>query len=154
MKRSLLLLLFSLLFLGGCYYTKLEVYDVSLGKVSLVSTSKATVGLNVQMSNNAKTSVSVEGIDGVIYKEGMPFADVVLLEAASIEALSKESLGLKLGVDITNPLLLLSTGLNIRNWNIDDFTISGKITIRSGRGGKKVFNVKSMPIKELANYIS
>jgi hypothetical protein len=44
-------------------------------------------------------------------------------------------------------------GLNMRNWDINDFVVTGKIVLRGKNGAKVTHKIKDMPLGTLLNRI-
>jgi hypothetical protein len=44
-------------------------------------------------------------------------------------------------------------GLNVRNWNIDDFMVNGKVTLAGNKGAKSSRKIKDMPLGTLVKHL-
>lgn len=153
MKKFLTFILV-LLFLGSCsYYKSIEVESAKLTTFKIESTSSVRVTFSLKVINDAKTSISVADISGTLYKDGNPFADVSLIDIPTIEACSTGCVPLNVKAKLINPIALLSTGLNIGKWKIDDFTVTGKLILKSGTGIRKTFKVRKMPLKKFVGLL-
>lgn len=58
-------------------------------------------------------------------------------------------MNISINAHIVDPLSLLSGGLNISTWDVDNFRLTAKLTVGTDKGGKRVFKVKEMPIKNI-----
>ncbi len=151
MKRGLLFL-FILLLISSCHpYKKLNLSSIKLTSVELKSTSKVSFVLTAEVENENEKAISLEDFNGVLFHENNEFALVDLKEPVSVMAGEKASIDISLEAKLIDPLSLLSMGLNIETWDIDDFRVSSKATLRAEKGRKKTLRIKNMPLEKLIN---
>lgn len=150
MKRFTVLLLFSLILFSSCnYYKDVEVNGVKLISFKLESTSKATVGFEVEVDNPLNTTVFLTTFEGSLFKKERIFADFHISDIPSVAPRFKGGVPATVFITIDDPLTLLSTGLNIKSWKADDFMITCKIALRSDNGKRKVYKFKNVPLNKV-----
>ncbi|MPM68740.1 hypothetical protein SDC9_115674 [bioreactor metagenome] len=54
-------------------------------------------------------------------------------------------------VELLDPLALLSMGLNISTWDIKDFEINARTTVKTSTGLRKQIKLKKVPLQNLIN---
>ena len=152
MKRLLFLTLLSIAFLSSCTnFNELDIKSVKLQKFTLVNTSRADVSFECLVDNPTNSSLIVTSAEGFITKKGVNFAQLALLRADTIAAKAVSSSFVVIQVNLLDPISLLSMGLNISSWKVDDFNIDARITIKTSSGYKKVLKFKDVPLDHLVS---
>jgi hypothetical protein len=152
MKRlQILILLFGLLVSSCTNFNELDIKSVKLQRFNLVNTSRADVSFNFLVDNPTNSSIIVTSAEGFITKKGVNFAQIGLLKADTISSRVLSSGILSFQVDLLDPISLLSMGLNISSWRVQDFNLDAKISIRTSKGYKKVIKFKDVPLDRLVN---
>lgn len=153
MKHLSILLLSFILILGGCSrYQKIEIQSVNISSFRMESSSKALVSFDVEVSNHSNTPISLVLLDGVIRKDMNRFATVSLVDTVTVNASSTEKVKVTTQVILCDPMSLLSMGLNIKSWRMEDsFTVSGKIALKPEKGAKRTFKMKDTKLSKVIN---
>lgn len=147
MKHLFRLLLLGVILLSSCVkYEEIEINDVKLKSFEMTAPTTMKVKFSVTVDNPTKTDVSLLSFIGEICKEGSQFANVTLDEAVKAKAGSVSENELSADVRLTDPLALLTTGINMKNWDANEFTINGKAVFKNGRGIRKSVKFKDLPI--------
>lgn len=152
MKRLIILTLISSLLFAGCAdFSEVDIKNVKLDKFNLVNTSRADINFKYLIDNPTNSTLIITAAEGFITKKGVNFAQLGLMKPDTIapHAVSSNKIGFK--VDLLDPISLLSMGLNISSWRIEDFNLNARITIKTAAGYKKVFKFKNVPLEKLVN---
>ncbi len=155
MKRFFrLIAVLSLLLLNGCKgYRDVQVSNVEIESLRILSTSKINLGLGVELDNPSKSTFELVGLEGVVYKDDTPLANVFLLEDAVIPSKYVGEVEVKCTMELIDPLAVLAMGLNVKSWDLDKFNLKLKATIKKG-AIRKTFKVDDIPLEMLVDNIS
>lgn len=152
MTNRIILFLSLILVLGGCNpYREVKFESFKLSSFELVSTSRATIVFAAAIDNPLKSSISLLSVDGTVLKEYTSFAKITLLEEVVVPAHTKGEVMVRISIELLDPMALLSMGLNIRSWDLEDFRTSAKITFKLGSGGSKTFKFRNVPLERMVN---
>ncbi|MFA6335473.1 MAG: hypothetical protein WCX48_07950 [Bacteroidales bacterium] len=152
MKRLLFLTILSALLFTSCTnFSEVDIKNIKLNKFNLVNTSRADVTFEYLIDNPTNSSLIIASAEGFITKEGVNFAQLGLMKPDTIASRSVTSNLVAIKVDMLDPVSLLSMGLNLSSWRIEDFNLDAKITIKTSSGYKKVFKFKNVPLEHLVN---
>lgn len=150
MKRFSIILLFAVLLLSGCnQYKDVRIESVKVTSVNFKKTTSATVELDVLADNPTKRTLSLPVFEGMLMKEDKEFATFQLSNEPSLAPETEGHFAVKIDLSISDPISLLTVGLNILSWSVDDFKLNGKVTIQSSTGGRKSFKFKNMPLSKV-----
>jgi hypothetical protein len=150
MKRFIFLLIATLFLLGSCQvYQNIDVKSVTVSNIDFVSTTSANISLVAEINNPNDVAILLNSFDGTVLKEYKAFATLALVSPSSIEANTQKKVNISINAHIVDPLSLLSGGLNISTWDVDNFRLTAKLTVGTDKGGKRVFKVKEIPIKNI-----
>ena len=153
MRKYLLLAISALLFFGSCAnYKKIEISNASIKDARIVSASRYQVEVEVEVDNPSGMKFVVKEADGVVFKDGEPFADITVPECVTIPARGVNRVGIPCEISLRNPLAALAIGLNYKSLDWDSFTVDGKVTVKGGPV-KKAKEFKNVPLRKLFNYI-
>ena len=153
MRKFLILTLLLAAILGGCSkYREVEVEDVRLQKIRLVSASKADLQLRVLVNNPTKSTFTITDIQGTLFRDDTRFAEVSLLEEAVVHPLSREETVIKCRIHLLDPLAVLVMGLDIQSWNPEEFKLNLKTTVRS-HGIKKNFKIDNIALDRVLKHV-
>lgn len=152
MKRFSILALISIVFLSGCTkYKDIKIESINLSSMKIVNTSKANLVFDVKAENPTNATLYLTDMHGTLLRNNKDFATLQLMDTPSIEPSYKGAFPVKMEISIIDPISILSLGLNFKSWNVEDFRINGKITIKSSTGGRKSFKYKDVPVQRLIN---
>lgn len=157
MKRFLksygLLVIILITLLSSCSaYKEIEVRDIQLDKFKLVSASKVNFNLDVDIYNPMRGAFTLTDIQGTVFRDGAPFAELSLLEEALVPAFQNGPIQVKCRVELLDPMAVLVMGLNVKSWNMKDFELKLKVTARKGMV-KKTFKLNNVPVEKLVKKI-
>lgn len=150
MKRLLFLTLLSALMFSGCTdFSEVDVKNFKLKKFDLVNTSRADITFEYLIDNPTSTDLIITSANGFITKKGVNFAQIGLMEPDTIASRSVSSNLADIQVDLLDPMSLLSMGLNISSWRVEDFNLNARITVRTSSGFRKIIKFKNVPLEHL-----
>ncbi len=153
MRKYLLLAVSVLLLFGSCAnYRDIEITDASVKDVRIVSASRYYVGLEIEVDNPSGIKFVVKEADGVVFKDGKPFADITVTEGVAIPSRGVHKVEVPCEISLRNPLAALAIGLNYKSLDWDSFTVDGNVTVKGGPVKKKK-ELKNVPFRKLYNYI-
>lgn len=153
MKRYLLLALTALLLLGSCVnYRDIDIVDAAIKDVRIMSASKYQVDVEVEIDNPTGVKFVLKEAEGILFKDGEPFADVRMQQETAIPAHGVHKVEVPCEVVVRNPLAALAIGLNYKSLDWNSFTIDAKGVIKGGPVKKKK-EIKNIPLKKLYNYV-
>lgn len=139
--------------LCGCKgYREIEVKDVNLERFRLVSASKINLDIDADVYNPTKAEFTVSDIQGVVYRDDVPFANIALLKEVAVPAFHNKGVLLKCQVELLDPMAVLVMGLNVKSWNMKEFRMKLKVTVKKG-GMRKTFKVNDIPLDRLVKKI-
>ena len=152
MKKFSLFIILVITLLSGCNnYRDIEILDVKLTDVKILSTSRAEVELEYVVRNGSSRDLTLTSTDGFLKKEGVNFAQFRLIESGLIERGKTSSNKTKINVELLDPISLFSLGLNINSWKMSVFQVDVRCVISNDRGNKSVFKFKNLPLEKLVN---
>ena len=155
MRRLTLISLLCLAILSSCSPVKqLNIEKISLSEVRMESSTKASLTFEMDVYNNSQSAIFLTGATGTLRRDMDLFATVELADTVMAQPMETKKLRATVNVALCDPMSLLSMGLNIRNWDINSFTISGKMTLEKEKGGKRSHKIKDMPLKKLLNMLN
>lgn len=153
MKRFTGLLL-SVVLLWGCSdYRRIEVGNITLDSVRFINTATAAISLKADVKNPAKKAVVLENFDAVLFKEGKEFAQFCLADTSVAAPGENLAVPVKVEAKVLDHIALISTGLNLKSWNLDNFTVSGKFTVKMDGVPKKRIKFRNRPLKSIFGII-
>ncbi len=154
MKKIIFLVIILSSLLTGCtQYRQLELGDITFRSLNFKNTTSIEITCDIEVKNPSKYVISVDKLDAALYKEDMIFAEFDLVDVPVIPAKSEEKVSVTLRATVSDPLALITTGLDFDNWNMEDFTIDGKIVLASDGKYKKVINLNHIPLDVVISYI-
>ena len=149
MRRILVLFMAAMLLLAGCsQYKDVDFEEIKIGKVRMVSSQEFDLQFKASVNNPTGTTFEVTSIDGIMLRNGAPFANLKLVENAAVPSRSNSEVILKCRFSLTDPLAALALGLNMASLNSDDFTVDLTATIKGGML-KKSFRYKNVPMSRI-----
>ena len=147
-KFSIILLLAAFLLQGCANYRQIELVDVEFGKVKMTAFTKAQVQVNLKIENPTGRTFFITSMDGVVKGAGSEFAKFTLAHEVAVTPGKPASVPAIISAEVTDPLALLSSGLNAGALKNGNFTVDAAVQVRKGMA-KKWFRVKDIPLKEL-----
>ncbi|HIZ85408.1 MAG TPA: LEA type 2 family protein [Candidatus Coprenecus stercoravium] len=148
--RRIVFFAVAVMLLAGCAdYRQLRVDDVSIGSLRFNGTSSAVVELKAGVYNPTKYEVSVRELDALLLKEGKEFARFSLEDIPSVAADTQGVVSIPVRASVLDPIAIISSGLNFGSWDMDDFTVDGKIVIAFNGGMKKTVRLNNVPVRDI-----
>jgi len=152
MKRLIIPILLSALLFQSCVnYKEIDIKQVKIQKFNLVNTSRANVTFDYLVDNPTNSTLIISSAEGFITKKGVNFAQMELMQPDTIPSKRMTSGEISLKIDLLDPISLLSMGLNISSWKVQDFNFDAKITIKTSSGYKKVLKFRNVPLEHLTD---
>ena len=150
MRKVTLFILLVITILSGCNnYSDVEILDVKLTDVKILSTSRAEVEIEYIVKNGSSRDLILTSADGFLRKEGIHFAQFKLMESETMERGKVTSSQTRLAVDLLDPISLFSMGLNINSWKISTFQVDVRGVITNNKGRERIFKFKNLPLEKL-----
>jgi hypothetical protein len=152
MKKFLTVVLIVILAANGCTnYRNVDIKSVQLSNLKFISTSKASIELSYIISNPTSSTIILSSGNGIVTRKGVDFAQLEVVRPDTLLPGSVKSGKIEINALLVDPLPLLSMGLNIQKWKVEDFKLSTKLVFKNARGGKKTLRYKDIPLKNLIN---
>ena len=152
-----MLLLVSALLAAGCAeYRQVSVENVALAGFRFNGTSSATIELEADVYNPTPHVIFLDEVDAVLFREGKEFARFALEDkpsANSFPSLKRTAVRIPVRASVSDPISIISAGLNLSSWNLDDLVVDGRIVVKSDAGYKKTFRMKKTPVKDILRMI-
>lgn len=117
------------------------------------SSTKANIVFDFTVSNMAQYPIDLVFMDATIKKDMDLFANINLKDTVSVKALATESVKIPIEITLCDPMSLLSMGLNVKNWDINEFIVTGKVTLAGNKGSKYSHKIKEMPLSTLLKHL-
>lgn len=153
MKKILLLIITILTILSGCSnYKEVEINDIKVDKIKLVSTSGAEISLGIEANNPTKASYTLTNFKAIVYRDGVKFADINLMGNSTLPKISDTIVPVNLYMHLLDPLSLLTLGLDIESWDIDEFKTDFRLTVKKG-ALKKHIKRNNVPVSKIIKQI-
>lgn len=150
MKKTLLLFVaISFSLLSCTKFREIDVRNIEFKGFKLLSTSSVLIDIGYDVKNPSKKDFFLERAEGLITKGGVQFATISLVDADSIKALSNESNNATFKLVLTDPLSLLSIGLDPSKWKAEEFRIDAKSFIKSSSGVRKCLKFKDLSLNSV-----
>ena len=147
-KFSIILLLLATLLQGCASYRQIELVDVEFGKVKMKALTKVEVQVTLKIDNPTRSTFQIASMEGVVNGSGTEFARFELAQEISVAPGSPAVVPAAIIAEVTDPLMLLSKGLNLNSLKKEKFTVDASLQIRRGLI-KKNFRIKDIPLEEL-----
>ena len=130
MKRLLVFSLLSILLFASCNnYSNIELKNVNLSEVKLISTSKAIVDVEYTVNNTAKVGLILESIDGFLTRNRVNFAQITLIKTDTIAPACQSTNRARFQIELLDP----------------------RGVLRTSKGGRKAIKLKNVPLESLTN---
>ncbi len=128
---------------------KPEIKDVNLNGITLNGLTEADIRVSFTAVNPNRLPLSAEALSGEIFIKDTPVAEFTLT-STPLTVLPKSSATLEacINIRITDPLSILSAGINIKNPDLSQLTIDAGISFRIGKA-RKFFKLKNYPLDHL-----
>lgn len=148
--RNLVLLVGLLVAISSCQnYRDIVVADFQLDGFQFKNTTSAQLNVSALVDNPTRATLSIIEGEAVIKKEGKDFIVLTIPQTYSVAPVSKQRVLIDIEASVLNPIEIIATGLNFASWNLKQFTVDGKITVKSNKGFKKVFRLKDEPLEDV-----
>ncbi len=155
MKRIVFLFIIFTFLLTGCtQYKKIEIENVTLKSFKFKGTSSAQIVGLITVDNPTKYTIALDEMEAALLKEGKTFITFELVETSSVAPFSEAKVEVKIDAKVADPLAIITTGLDFNNWNKEDFTLNGKLTISSNGKSKKTVKMKNIPLEKVLGYLN
>ena len=149
MKKYIVLLAVSILFLCSCSrYEDIEINDVDIVKVEMVSMARYNISLAVEVDNPSGLTFTIMDVDGSVFRNGDKFADIIVEQPMKIRAHKVEDVSVECTVAVSDPLALLAVGLSYKNLDLSQFTLTIEGTVKWANV-KKTVKFKDLSLQEL-----
>ncbi len=153
MKRILFLLSILVAFSSCSSYRDVIINSVELKAFSLQSTSKAMISFDVEVDNPTNKTLYLSDLSGTLSEGDQEFAEFRLTDKASVPPKSTSQADVEVDIKLTNPMILMSIGLNIDSWDMSNFIINGEAIVETSSGLKRKMKLKDITLEELLNSI-
>lgn len=154
MRKYLIIIIALMSLLSSCAgYRDIAIGTVDVAKVKLNSASKVNLDLSVYVSNPTNANFTLTDIQGVLYRDDIPFADLTLNEPVSVSANYIGNILVKTNITLLDPMAVLVMGLNLKSWHMDEFKIKLKATVKKG-AFKKSIKLNNIPLDKLVKKIN
>lgn len=137
--RNILLLISTLLLVGGCRdYKKLQFKSYNIEQIENISFGKgtlcATLNLMIDVANPTSTTFTAKDLEATIYSgNGQPFALLTSMDKLVIPSNSEDSLKWAIKTELLNPLSVLATGgFSVENLDIENMTVDYSLVVFGG----------------------
>ncbi len=149
MKWKIFSLLMSLLLFAGCaQYKEIDIDDIKINRIKMQSAKVIDLGFNVTVDNPSATRFRLQSVDGILYRNGVEFANLILIQEVELPARFSGDVQALCTLTLTDPLAALVLGLNMASLNSDSFTIDLVATVKGGII-KKSFKYEDVPLSEV-----
>ncbi|MEG1088922.1 MAG: hypothetical protein RSE02_05565 [Bacteroidales bacterium] len=153
MRKYLIIIVALVSILSGCKgYRDISIGNIELEKFKLTSASKVDVVIGVDVFNPTKANFTLINVDGVLFRNDVPFANLSLLKDVYIPTLHNGKALVNCRIELLDPMAVLVMGLNIKSWNMDEFRIKLKATVKKG-AFKKSFKINNIPLDKVIKKI-
>ena len=153
MRRIVLLLVSALLAAGCAEYRQITIENGALAGFRFNGTSSATIELEADVYNPTPHVIFLDEVDAVLFREGKEFARFALEDKPSAAADTGSKVRIPVRASGSDPISIISAGLNLSSWNLDDLVVDGRIVVKSDAGYKKTFRMKKTPVKDILKMI-
>ena len=116
----------------------------------MVNTSKIVVDTELKVYNPTKKKLTLKNGDFDVLYENMVFARLKFTGETEIPAQSNDYQAVPMELNITNMLALLSSGIDIRNPEIEKLIVNGSLKVKVG-ALSKTFPVENVTLEQLLN---
>jgi len=135
---------------------KLQEPSVSQARITgcdIKGLTSADVCFSFSINNPNKKNLSAESASGRISLSGSPVADFVLTGTPLVApASSTSSISACVNLKITDPLSLVTAGINLRDPDLSQLTADVDIIVRIGTTPKKI-RLRNAPLSSLVSYL-
>lgn len=154
MKKIALWSLAVLMVLSSCNPLKsLDVRNIAISEFRMESSTKASIILKVKVENDAQHTITLSSMEGSLKKDMDLFATAVLKEEVVVPPMGQSDVMIPVDITLCDPMSLLSLGLNVKKWNLDEFFVNGKIVVLKNGRAKKTYKLKNKSLKSLVSYL-
>ena len=133
-------------------YSKIDILSANLKQIQLKSSSELVLKAHLSVENNNNVEVYLSKMSGKLYRENKEFAVYDLLNASFAKPNDRTELELEFLVKLTNPLALLSMGLDLKSWDTRNILVDIRAELKQKKGSPKVFTRKKIQLDKLINY--
>jgi hypothetical protein len=147
MRRITFIFLMCVVLLGSCSPVKhLAIEKIVVSEFRMESSTKANVTFDFLVGNGASYPVSLVFTEATVTKDMDLFATIALKDTVSVAPVSRGHVKVPVEITLCDPMSLLSMGLNIKNWDIDEFVVNGKMVLCGKGKSKTVYKIKEKPL--------
>lgn len=151
MKR-IVLLLSALLMLAGCAeYRQITVDEVTVGSFRFTGTSSASIVLNATVNNPTRHTISIETVDAILMREGKDFIKFSLDGRPSAAPDTVSTVSIPVKASALDPISIITAGLNLKSWKLEDLMVNGKIVLVTDGGARKTMRLKNVPLSDIVD---
>lgn len=122
---------------------------VDIKSVKLLSTSSANIELSCLIKNPSRRTFVIEDAEALLKRGGANFANATMIKADTIVPESQKLYTALFKVEITDPLSLLSMGLNMSRWDLSDFKIDARTIVKPSGMSRKILKFRDLPMEKL-----
>ena len=152
--RRIILLLPALLLLAGCTgYRQVSVGQVALGSLRFNGTSSATIVLEATVNNPTEHVIAIESADAVLLRDGREFVRLTLDGTSSAQPGTVSKVRIPVKASVLDPIAIITAGLDLRSWELDDYKVDGKIVLSADGSRKKTLKLNKVPLENIINSV-
>ncbi len=152
MKRLFYLILIATMLGTGCSkFREVDIKELSVSKFELINTTTANIEVEYIIENPSSKSFTLRSADGVLKKGGVNFANATLISADIVDPRVVSINRIKFRVELNDPLSLLSMGMNVSRWNLNDFRLDAVFVIKPSGSRSRTLKYKDIPLDRIAN---
>jgi len=153
MRKFIIVVLLSLPFIittSSCSkYRDITIEGVNMGPVTMKTTDRVQVTLNVEINNPTHHNFIIKDINGLIYKKDKNLADINLKNTPTIKKEGISTVPLVLNLHFKDPISLLYLGLNYKDINLNEIFLDLNIKANTSFGIQKKKEFKKISVAQL-----
>lgn len=154
MKRIVFIFAISLAIFSSCSPLKhLYIENIGVSEFRMESSTKADITFNVSVQSDVQYPISLSFMEASIKKDMDLFATIDLVSEVTVPQLADGVVKVPVEITLCDPMSLLSMGLNVKKWDINEFVVSGKVVLKGKNGAKTTYKIKEKPMSTLLNHI-
>lgn len=132
-------------------FKKLELGDISMSEFRMESSTKASIVFKLEVDNKASYPITCTTLEATMKKDMDLFANAFLKQDVEIPPMTKGSVYLPIEISLCDPMSLLSMGLNVKKWDMEEFLVNGKMVLLKNHKAKKTYKIKNKTLKSIVD---
>ena len=101
--------------------------------------------------NPTRHTLYVESVDAVLLREGREFVLFSLQDTVSSGAGTRGVVMIPVKASVVDPISIITSGLDFSTWDMNLFTVEGKVVLKTDSGVKKTLRLRNVQLRELVN---